>query len=503
MALGLNHTQLIRQAHKTLECAARTKRAPVVIWAGLDETEERFAERCAAVAPLAGRVIAAVPYGFAVPEGVQAVPFAPKYFPLLHPEAPIRYRIASGGRGSGKSHAFVTAVVLRMLAQRMRILAAREVMKSLRESAAHLLADKIRELKLEAWFEISESEVSCPLTGSEVIFGGLGVNVHSLLSLENVNLVFVEQAETVSRRSLEILVPSIRAPGSEIWAIFNPDSADAPIMQLVGSGRPDVRHVHTTWLDNPYWSGTSLEAERVQMLRTDPERHAHVYGGECNTKSEAIVFSGKWTVEEFTPIYYPPPSYRKAGEPAPWYGPYLGMDFGYAVDPSVLILCYISTPENSSFNRISLTAGSRTLYIEREAYGVGIALDALPALFDQIEGARRHTIRADSSRPETINHLRARGFRGVTPVDKWKGSVEDGIEYMRGFERILIHPRCERTIEEFQKFSYRVDRLTGDVLPDLKPGWDHCVDALRYALAPAIKHRSAARVMPFWDIFGG
>jgi phage terminase large subunit len=132
----------------------------------------------------------------------------------------------------------------------------------------------------------------------------------------------------------------------------------------------------------------------------------------------------------------------------------------------------------------TLEIGSN-LYIEHENYGVGIDIDHIPDFYDKVPGSREYVIRADDSRPETINYLKRQGFR-IVGAPKPKGSVEDGITWLRGHKNIIIHPRCKHAIEEAKHWSYKTDRLTGDVLPKLKEGFDHIWDAVRYGAQPLI-----------------
>jgi phage terminase large subunit len=107
-------------------------------------------------------------------------------------------------------------------------------------------------------------------------------------------------------------------------------------------------------------------------------------------------------------------------------------------------------------------------------------------MFDEIEGARRWTIWADCARPETISYVKQRGF-DIRPADKWKGSVEDGIAYLRSFEEIVVHERCRHTAEECRMYRYKTDAVTGDVLPVIDGKNDHCIDSIRYALNKLIR----------------
>jgi phage terminase large subunit len=131
--------------------------------------------------------------------------------------------------------------------------------------------------------------------------------------------------------------------------------------------------------------------------------------------------------------------------------------------------------------------GGRTLYVSHEFWGVGVDIDLLPARFDTIPGARDYVTRADSARPETISYLQRHGYSRVEAAHKWAGSVEDGIAFLRQFEEIVIHPRCEHAAQEARLWSYKVDPLTEDVLPDLKAGNEHTWDAVRYALGPLMR----------------
>ncbi len=465
MNLAPGVAQTVRAAQQVIARRAQARQAPAVLWTSLDEAPEAFAARCERVQ--APRVLAAVPYGYAVPAGVQAVPFPPKLFKLLHPTRPSRYRAVDGGRGSAKSHSVATALVLKAFTHRLRILCAREIQRSLRESVHHLLTDKIDTLGLPSYFDVNDREIACRSTGTEIIFAGLSTNVQQLKSLEAIGLVWLEEAESISARSFEILPPTIRAPGSEIWITWNQDDPDAPVQQFADGTRPDTHHEHLTFADNP-WFPAELEAERAYLARVDDDSYRHVWLGECRTHSEAQVFRKKYVVEAFEACAWG------------WAGPYFGLDFGFSQDPTAGVLCWVY---------------ERTLYISHEVYQIGCDIDRTPALLDELPNARRHVIRADSARPETISYLRHNGYAKVQPATKWKGCVEDGVAHLRSYERIVLHPRCVHTIEEMRLYQYKVDRLTGDVLADLVDRNNHCIDALRYALEPMMRGRRSPYVL--------
>lgn len=380
--------------------------------------------------------------------------------------APARYKMAYGGRGSGKSWAFARMLLVKALQGRVRVLCARELQNSIQDSVHQLLVDQIRALGLQGAFSVQEKKITS-LTGSEFLFKGLrGMknNAQAIKSLEGVDICWIEEGQTISAASFETLAPTIRKPGSEIWVTMNPDQDTDPVYQLI-KNPPDGAVVRlVNWSDNPWFDLTSLPAERVWMQRTDPDAYAHVWEGQCRKNSDAQVLRGKYVVEAF--------------EPAPgWDGPYQGADWGFATDPTAFVRCWV---------------GGRTLYVEHEAYGVGVEIDALPAMFDAIKAApspRDVVTRADSARPETISYMQRHGYPRLVAVAKWPGSVEDGVSVLRGFDRIVIHPRCKHTAEEARLWSYKTDRMTGDVLPALVDKHNHAWDAIRYALAPIIKKR--------------
>jgi phage terminase large subunit len=128
------------------------------------------------------------------------------------------------------------------------------------------------------------------------------------------------------------------------------------------------------------------------------------------------------------------------------------------------------------------------LYIEHEAYGHGIELTDLAAFFRKVPGAERWKIWADSARPETISFMRNQGWN-IEAAPKWSGSVEDGIEFMRSFRRIVIHPRCKNVINEFNTYSYKVDKKTEEILPIVMDEKNHTIDAIRYSLSNLIKRK--------------
>lgn len=390
------------------------------------------------------------------------VALPPALLPVFEPpRGAVRNRGAYGGRGSGKSRSFAKMAAIFGYVEPLRILCTREFQVSIKESMhAELKAAIESEPWLAAHYNVGESFIR-GRNGTEFLFRGLRHNIGSIKSIAHIDVCIVEEAEDVPEHSWVGLIPTIRAPRSEIWPIWNPRDEDSPV-HVRFRERFDpaaMRMAEINYRDNP-WFPKVLDDERERDERNmDPALYAHVWEGAFLKISDAQVLRGKFRVDDFP-------------DPGPDVdGPYYGADWGFAQDPTTLNAVFIK---------------GRTLYIWHEAHAVGCEITDIPDLFDRVPGARKHTIRADSARPETISHVRKAGFN-IIPAKKWTGSVEDGIAWFRSFDEIVIHPRCKKTAEEARLWSYKKDRLTGDVLPTLVPGNDHHWDGIRYGCAPIIQ----------------
>lgn len=386
--------------------------------------------------------------------------------PLFTPRrGDVRYRCAKGGRGSGKSFSFALMAAVWGYAEPLRILATRELQVSIKESFHAEVKNAIESVPwLAAHYEVGESFIR-GRNGTEFIFRGLRHNIASIKSMAQVDLCVVEEAEDVPEASWRDLLPTIRAPRSEVWVVWNPRLDGSPVdRRFVKACPPDAIVIEANHTDNP-WFPPVLEAQRkYDQSNMDPALYAHVWEGHYLTNSDAQVLAGKVKVEEFTPA-------------EGWDGPYLGADWGFAQDPTTAVKCWVH---------------GRRLYIEHEAYKVGLEIDQTAALLmAKIPDIEKYTVRADSARPETISYLKRHGLPKVEGVKKWPGSVEDGIAHLRSYEAIVVHPRCRETINEARLYSYKVDRLTKDIMPDIVDAHNHCIDAVRYAMAPLIKSPKA------------
>lgn len=346
----------------------------------------------------------------------------------------------------------------------LRAVCIREVQKDLRQSVKRLVEDKIQGLGVGRLFDVQEAVILTPGDGLIIFQGMQNHTAESIKSLEGYDVAWVEEAQALSKRSLRMLRPTLRKPGSELWFSWNPQRPDDPVDELLRSQTLPARSivVEVNYDDNP-WFPDDLREEMEFDLSRDIDDYLHVWRGAYLSRSDAQVLRGRCKAERFAP------------QPE-WGGPYYGADWGYSVDPTALVKCWVH---------------DRTLYVEAEAYGWQTDLDDIPALFDRVSGAREHVIRADCSRPETVRHMNLKGYPRCVSADKWPGSVEDGIEHLRSYEKIVISPECEHILRESRDWSWKVDKRTDDVLPLLADGNDHGWDAVRYALAPLIKRRKS------------
>lgn len=215
------------------------------------------------------------------------VDLAPAYDFLLEP---MRYKVAYGGRGAGKSWAFADTLLGMGHLKKLRILCAREHQNSIRDSVHQLLSDRIAALNLGDAYTIGQNKISGKRTGTTFTFTGLRINPSDLKSLEGTDICWIEEGRNVSKHSLDILTPTIRRPGSEIWITFNPELETDEVYQRYVVHEPDnciTRHV--SYLDNPYFT-KELDEERLACMKRDPDGYLTIWMGRCRVALEGAVY---------------------------------------------------------------------------------------------------------------------------------------------------------------------------------------------------------------------
>ena len=405
------------------------------------------------------------------------VQLPPKLIPVFQGSA--RYRGARGGRGSGKTRGFATMTAvdgyrLGRAGISGMMLCAREHLNSLDESSMEEVKQAIMAEKwLQAYYEIGEKYIRSRDGRIKYGFTGLRHNLDGIKSKARILRAWVDEAENVSEAAWRKLIPTVRDQDpagswqSEIWLTWNPElESSATNQRFIVNPPADSKIVELNYCDNP-WFPEVLEVERQEDLRLRPDTYDHIWEGKFLVITDAQVFRGLFEIDEFEPD-------------SSFDGPYHGLDFGFSQDPTAAVQVYIK---------------GKTLYIRREAVKKKLELDeTVQFLAKEIPTICLHAVRADSARPESISYCRGHGMPRITAAKKGPGSVEDGVAFIKSFERVVIHPDCPETAREFRVYSYKVDRLSGDILPILLDTDNHCIDALRYALEPMIRLRARPRI---------
>lgn len=370
-----------------------------------------------------------------------------------------RYYVYYGGRGGGKTLNIGRALTIIATQKKLRILCTREIQASIRDSVHSLIKSVIEsDDTLSSLWKITDKNIICS-NGSEFIFSGLYRNIESIKSLDNIDICWIEEAENITQDSFEILDPTIRNQNSKIIVSFNPNLEDDFIYQKFVLNPPKNALVQkVNWNNNPFFP-PELETQRQQMMEQDYERYLWIWEGQTREIGDAQVFKDSFEIKDFVVD-------ESFGEPL------FGLDFGFAQDPTAANEIYIK---------------DNNLYIYKEANKTGLELDKtadflklkMPKIADYI-------LPADCSRPESINYLKRHGLEHIEAVSKWSGSIEDGISFIKSFEKVIIHKNCTNTATEFSKYSYKVDKRSGNILPKFEDKHNHHIDAIRYALVKLI-----------------
>lgn len=377
------------------------------------------------------------------------------------PRGELRYRAAYGGRGSAKSFTFAKMAAIWGAIEPLRILCTRELQDSIKNSFHAELKNAIASDEwLASCYDVGVDYLKGH-NGTEFIFKGLRHNIGSIKSLAQIDLCIIEEAEDVPEYSWIDLEPTIRAPLSEIWVVWNPKKKNSPVDKRFRQSIPPRSAIAKVNYSDNKWFPSVLEEQRVNARRTmDDATYRHIWEGDYLESTDAQIFHNKYSIEEFEPV-------------KTWGSPYYGLDFGFSQDPTAAVKAWIF---------------GRALYIEFEAGKVGLELDdTAQYLIKKMPDIARFKIRSDCARPESISYLSRHGLPKIEGVKKGKGSVEDGIAHIKSFDKVVIHPRCKETIQEFRNYSYKIDRLSGDILTDIVDANNHYIDALRYALE-GVKH---------------
>jgi phage terminase large subunit len=390
-----------------------------------------------------------------------------------------RYRVAYGGRGGAKSWNFARALLLMGVEKPMRILCARETMKSISESVHRLLTDQIGMLGLQSFYAIEKARIYGQ-NGTEFTFAGLKHNVANIKSAENVSVCWVEEAQSVSRDSWETLIPTIRADNSEIWCSFNPDWSDDPTYEMfVKNPPPGARVVKVLFSDNP-WFPEVLKREMEHMRATDPDGFEHVWMGSCISLLKTAIYANELRAVDrearITRVPYDP------SRPVDCY-----WDLGYS-DMTAVWFVQSFPFEYRLIDYIQDSARPLHWYIEQmQSRGYIYGTDWLP--WD----IGLHVTQMGSGKSiEELMRLAGRKVR-ITP----KLSVADGINAARTVFPLcwFDQDRCEEGVRALRHYRYGEVKTTGHVSREpVHDRFSHGSDAFRYFAICAKPPKPPARV---------
>jgi phage terminase large subunit len=361
-----------------------------------------------------------------------------------------RYKILYGGRGGAKTTIVAQYLLMESLKENMTILCCREFQSSIKNSVHQVLKDEIIRLGLESEFTITDNRIISSI-GSQFIFAGIANNIDSIKSIPNIKKCWLEEGQSATARSLEVLIPTIRAPESEIIITFNPYLETDPVYDFVLNPPPNSIIIKVNYFDNPHCPQVLIdEAEYCKSI--DLDKYNNIWLGNTLQISDAVIFKNKYEEKEFET----PDNVQL----------YLGVDWGFSNDPAAVTRSFIK---------------DKCLYIDYGYAETGIELDEYHKLLDNVPNSKRLKIYADAAQPGNISLLRRQGYF-IEAAKKWPGSIEDGISFLKSFEKIYIHPRCKSVIYEFENYKWKVNKMTDEILPIPEDKNNHNIDSLRYSL---------------------
>ena len=350
-----------------------------------------------------------------------------------------------GGRYSMKSHTVARYLLIRARMAKTRILCAREFQNSISESSHQLLSDLIRLYDLND-FHITDKSIINTVIGSEFIFKGLHHNEQSIKSLEGLDIAWVEEAQTISNSSIEILTPTVRKPGSQIIYTYNRLLEDDPVhKRLVLEGRPHTLVINVNYdLAERYGFLPQVIKDEIEDDKSNrPALFKHKWLGEPSSTERKIYKN--WNIVETIPHEARLERY--------------GLDFGYSNDPTAIVAIYYY---NGGY------------ILDEIAYQKGLSNKQIADIMKQVDNA---VIIADSAEPKSIDELRQFGL-SVMPVAKGRDSVEHGIQFVQ-YQKISVTKRSFNIWDEYMRYLWMEDK-DGRIINKPEHQWSHSMDAIRY-----------------------
>ena len=377
---------------------------------------------------------------------------------------PARYKVARGGRGSAKSWSFARALLLTGVSRCIRVLCAREIQLSIKQSVHKLLKDQIELLGLESHYNVLETEIR-GINGTEFSFTGLStLTIDTIKSFEGVDICWVEEGQTISAKSWKILIPTIRKMESEIWISYNPDlETDETHIRFTINPPPDCTNVVMNWRDNPFFNQV-LDRERLHCLQTDPDSYDNIWEGKCRPAVEGAIYfkQMQMMVDENRICNLPYDPLLKVHVVMDLGGPTMAIGMVQKHLSEIRIIDYIEGGHAD--------LGEYSADLKERRYNWG-------KLWLPHDGYAKSVQTGMSS----YNILKALGWD--IPDKKLVNylSVEEGIKAVRLlFRQIYIDKvRCERLVECLKRYRRHVNKQTGSEASPLHDEFSHGADMLR------------------------
>lgn len=378
--------------------------------------------------------------------------FAPKFYPLLT-DYSHRWEVYLGSAGSGKSYFITQKIIYRCLTEQVRVLVCRRYGTTIRNTCFSLFKDILNKWKLTPYVKIRETDFNIKFpNGSEIIFTGLDEET-KLLSLNNIGVIFIEEAFEVPQAIVEQLNLRLRGKvkNQQIMMAFNPISKNSWLFDFCSNPPDSYLFIHSTYKDNPFLTAeyvTSLE----ELYKRNPAKARVFCDGEWGVNPDGLVLTN-WTTQDFNPLDLAAKGYEHRA----------GMDLGW-VDKTAII--------DSLYDR-----ENKTIYVFNEFYKSGCQLSELvDALKDM--NLTKTKVYVDAAEPRSIEYFRKNGIN-ATACAKGKDSVKAGLMFLQD-NRIVVHPSCRNFINELENFSYIQSKLTGEWTEDTTHEYSHAIDACRY-----------------------
>lgn len=405
-------------------------------------------------------------------DGTREIQFPPKLSPLFEPS---RYKTLHGGRGSGKSWGIARALLVRASEKPLRVLCAREVQRSITDSVHKLLVDQINQNELGAFFTITESQIR-GRNGSEFFFAGIrGQSIENLKSYEAIDICWVEEAQVVSKRSWDVLIPTIRKEQSEIWISFNPDlDTDETYVRFVEKPPKDSIIIPMSWRDNP-WFPKVLQQERQACETRDPQGYQNIWEGKCRSAVDGAIYADEVTKLVNDGRYRPAPHDPMLDVHTVW-------DLGWN-DKMAIICAQRLGAEVRIINYIEDSHRTLADYVQDlNQLNYRFGADFLPH-----DGAAK-----DFKTGQSAQEILIKLGRKVQIVPK--AEVEAGIRTVRlALSRFYIDSdKCQRLLECLKRYRRMIPSTTGEASGPLHDEFSHGADCVRYLASCADKMTNSA-----------